>query len=48
MKLIPGSHLGGIIKHRKSEVTDSVLTLELADGSDFSADSAVQFKLKAG
>ena len=35
MKLIPGSHLGGIIKHRKSEETDSVLTLELEDGSDF-------------
>jgi len=48
MKLIPGSHLGGIIKHRKSEATDSVLTLELADGSDFSADSAVQFRLKCG
>lgn len=48
MKLIPGSHLGGIIKHRKSEQTDSVLTLELADGSDFSADSAVQFSMKAG
>jgi len=48
MKLIPGSHLGGIIKHRKSEVTESVLTLELADGSDFSADSAVQFRLKTG
>ena len=48
MKLIPGSHLGGVIKHSKSEVTDSVLTLELADGSDFNADSAVQFKLKAG
>ena len=48
MKLTPGSHLGGVIKHKKSEQTDSVLTLELADGSDFNADSAVQFKLKAG
>ena len=48
MKLIPGSHRGGIIKHRKSTQTDSVLTLELADGSDFSADSAVQFSMKAG
>ena len=48
MKLIPGSHKGGIIKHRKSEQTNSVLTLELEDGSDFSADSAVQFRLKAG
>jgi ectoine hydroxylase-related dioxygenase (phytanoyl-CoA dioxygenase family) len=25
-----------------------VLTLELADGSDFSADNAIQFRLKAG
>lgn len=48
MKLIPGSHKGGIITHRKSEQTDSVLTLELEDGSDFSADSAVQFSMKAG
>jgi ectoine hydroxylase-related dioxygenase (phytanoyl-CoA dioxygenase family) len=48
MKLIPGSHRGGVIKHRKSQSTSSVLTLELADGSDFSADNAVQFRLKAG
>lgn len=48
MKLIPGSHRGGIIKHRRSTTTTSVLTLELEDGSDFSADSAVQFSLKAG
>ncbi|MDB4384929.1 phytanoyl-CoA dioxygenase family protein [Opitutaceae bacterium] len=48
MKLIPGSHKGGIINHRRSEETDSVLTLELADGTDFRADGAVQWKLNAG
>ena len=48
MKLIPGSHRGGIIKHRRSTQTSSVLTLELEDGSDFRADNAVQFRLKAG
>jgi hypothetical protein len=48
MKLLPGSHRGGIIKHKKSLTTSSVLTLELADGSDFSADNAIQFRLKAG
>lgn len=48
MKLLPGSHRGGIIKHRKSTNTSSVLTLELADGTDFSADRAVQFRLQAG
>jgi non-heme Fe2+,alpha-ketoglutarate-dependent halogenase len=48
MKLIPGSHRGGIINHQRSTETDSVLTLELADGTDFRADGAIQFKLKAG
>ncbi|MBC7366109.1 MAG: phytanoyl-CoA dioxygenase family protein [Undibacterium sp.] len=48
MKLLPGSHRGGVIKHKKSLSTASVLTLELADGSDFSADNAIQFRLKAG
>ena len=48
MKLIPGSHRGGIINHKRSTETDSVLTLELADGSDFRADGAVQWKLQAG
>ncbi len=48
MKLIPKSHLGGVIKHRRSTETSSVLTLELEDGSDFSADAAVQWRLKAG
>jgi ectoine hydroxylase-related dioxygenase (phytanoyl-CoA dioxygenase family) len=48
MKLLPGSHKGGVIKHRRSTQTSSVLTLELEDGSDFSADNAVQFQMKAG
>ena len=48
MKLLPGSHRGGVIKHRRSTETTSVLTLELADGTDFKADNAVQFRLKAG
>lgn len=48
MKLIPGSHRGGIINHKRSTETDSVLTLELEDGSDFRADGAVQWKLRAG
>lgn len=47
MKLIPGSHTGGIIKHKRSTQTASVLTLELESGS-FRDDTAVQFKLKAG
>jgi hypothetical protein len=47
MKLIPGSQKKGIIKHRKSEKTDSVLTLELESGSVSEAD-AIQFHLKAG
>jgi ectoine hydroxylase-related dioxygenase (phytanoyl-CoA dioxygenase family) len=48
MKLIPGSHLGGLMKHGSSTDTDSVLSLQLEDGSDFNSESAVQFKLKAG
>jgi hypothetical protein len=37
----------GLIKHQRSEQTDSVLTLELEGGS-FREDEAIQFKLKAG
>lgn len=48
MKLIPGSHRGGLVKHQRNESTDSVLSLQLEDGSDFSSDSAVQFRLQAG
>lgn len=47
MKIIPGSHASGIIKHKRSEHTDSVLTLELERGT-FREDTAVQFHLKAG
>jgi len=47
MKIIPGSHIGGVIKHRRSNQSDSILTLELEGGS-FREDIAVQFKLKAG
>lgn len=47
MKLIPGTHKHGLIKHKRSAATDSVLTLELETGS-FSEDTAIQFKLKSG
>lgn len=47
MKLIPGTHRHGIIKHRRSEQTTSILTLELESGS-FSEETSVQFELKAG
>jgi ectoine hydroxylase-related dioxygenase (phytanoyl-CoA dioxygenase family) len=49
MKIVPGSHRAGLIKHqRKSkDATDSVLTLELESGT-FREDTAVQLKLKAG
>jgi ectoine hydroxylase-related dioxygenase (phytanoyl-CoA dioxygenase family) len=47
MKIIPGSHKGGVIKHKHSKQTDSVLTLELENGM-FREDTAVQFRLKAG
>ncbi len=47
MKLVPGSHLKGLMNHQRSTQTDSVLTLEL-DGGSFREDEAVQFKLKAG
>lgn len=47
MKLVPGSHRMGLIKHQRSTETDSVLTLELEGGS-FREDEAIQFKLKAG
>ncbi|MEZ5275741.1 MAG: phytanoyl-CoA dioxygenase family protein [Opitutaceae bacterium] len=47
MKIVPGSHKMGLIKHQRSTQTDSVLTLELEGGS-VREDAAVQFKLKAG
>lgn len=47
MKIIPGSHKHGVIKHKRSTQTSSILTLELESGS-FSDADAVQFNLKAG
>jgi non-heme Fe2+,alpha-ketoglutarate-dependent halogenase len=47
MKLIPGSHKAGLIKHQRRDKTDSILTLELESGT-FNEQAAVQFKLKAG
>ena len=47
MKIVPGSHTAGLLKHQRSNETDSVLTLELESGT-FREDTAVQFCLKAG
>lgn len=47
MKLIPGSHKAGLIKHQRRDKTDSILTLELESGT-FNEDAAVQLTLKAG
>ncbi len=47
MKVIPGTHLHGILQHKRSVETSSILTLELETGT-FSEAEAVQFKLKAG
>ena len=47
MQIIPGSQKHGLIKHRRSTSTDSVLTLELETGT-FSEDAAVSLCLKAG
>lgn len=47
MKIIPGSHRAGLLRHARSTSTDSILTLELESGTFNEAD-AVQFKLKAG
>jgi hypothetical protein len=47
MKIMPGSHKHGVIKHKRSTQTTSILTLELESGSFSDADS-VQFQLKAG
>lgn len=48
MKLIPGSHKGGLIKHRRKDDANATLSLGLEDGTDFATGSAVQFRLKAG
>jgi non-haem Fe2+, alpha-ketoglutarate-dependent halogenase len=47
MKVVPGSHLHGVMKHKRSQETDSILTLQLETGTFNEAD-AIQFKLKAG
>jgi hypothetical protein len=47
MRVIPKSQSGGLIKHKRSSQTDSVLTLELERGS-FREDEAVPLVLKAG
>jgi non-heme Fe2+,alpha-ketoglutarate-dependent halogenase len=47
MRVIPRSQSGGLIKHKRSSQTDSVLTLELERGS-FREDAAVPLVLKAG
>jgi ectoine hydroxylase-related dioxygenase (phytanoyl-CoA dioxygenase family) len=47
MKVIPGSHKAGLLKHARSTSTDSVLTLE-CEGGQFREDSAVSLNLKAG
>ncbi len=47
MKIVPGSHNMGLLRHERSEATDSVLTLELEEGS-VKQDEAVSLELKAG
>ena len=47
MKVIPGSHRAGILKHQRASDTDSVLTLE-CEGGQFREDAAVSLVLKAG
>ena len=47
MKVIPGSHKAGLLKHSRSSDTDSILTLECERGQ-FREDTAVSLNLKAG
>jgi non-heme Fe2+,alpha-ketoglutarate-dependent halogenase len=47
MRVIPGSHKAGLLKHSRSSDTDSVLTLECEQGQ-FREDSAVSLNLRAG
>jgi ectoine hydroxylase-related dioxygenase (phytanoyl-CoA dioxygenase family) len=47
MQVVPGSHKAGLLKHARSQATDSVLTLECEKGQ-FRDDSAVSLILKAG
>ena len=47
MRVIPGSHKAGLLRHARSQDTDSVLTLECEEGQ-FREDSAVSLNLRAG
>lgn len=47
MKVIPGSHKVGLLKHSRSSDTDSVLTLE-CEGGQYREDLAVSLNVKAG
>lgn len=47
MQVIPGSHRAGLLKHNRSQETQSVLTLECERGQ-FREDSAVSVTLRAG
>lgn len=47
MRVIPRSHLGGLIKHKRASKDESVLTLVLERGT-FREDEAVPLVLKAG
>ena len=47
MKIVPGSHKKGLITHRRSKETGSVLTLEL-ELESAERDEAVSLELKAG
>lgn len=47
MRIIPGSHKAGLLTHKRSTQTDSILTLELERGT-FREDTAVSLCLKAG
>jgi len=47
MRVIPGSHKVGLLKHSRSSDTDSVLTLE-CEGGQFREDLAVSLNVKAG
>ena len=47
LQIVPGSHESGVIKHKRTEGTDSVIHLELESGT-FSEASAVSLVMPAG
>ena len=47
MRVLPGSHKAGLIRHKKTDATDSVLTLECDTGT-YREDDEVYLELKAG